>query len=562
MNNTDDNKTGFLVQGGILAFASILVRLIGLIYRIPLTRILGDAGMSFYSTAFEVYNIALLLSSYSLPLAVSKLIATRLARGESRNVKSVFRCALIFAISAGTIISTIIYFGAHYISSHLMNTYLSYIALKVLAPGLLIVAVLGVLRGYFQGYGTMVPTAISQIIEQILNAIVSIVAATYLYSYGKEVARIANVENKKLLPNAYGAAGGTLGTVTGAMLALVFLVVAIIVFNKRYKTGKSKLVINAKIQSNNKEKIESRKQIFKILFMTIVPIILSSVIYNICNIMDQAIFNHTMDLQGVEYEQYAKMLGIYTGKFLLLVNLPLAIANALGASSVPSISTSLVKGRIEDIKSKIALTIRFAMLVAIPCFAGYLFMASPILKLLFNDTKLLSSFILMSGSIMVVFYGMSTVTNAILQGLDKMTYPIKNALISLGIHLVFLFTFLYLFKMGIYSVVIANCIFSLSMCILNHRDIRKICGYKQEIAKTFALPYLCSLVMGLITRLVYEGLSLALNSNISTVISLLVAVLVYIVMIIKTKTITKEELSKMPKGNLIVKILTNTKLLK
>ncbi|MDF2804985.1 MAG: hypothetical protein K0S61_4890, partial [Anaerocolumna sp.] len=202
-------KSDFLVQGSILAIASIIVRLIGLLYRLPLTNIIGDEGMGYYSQAFSIYNIALILSSYSLPLAVSKLVATRLANKEYRNSYRIFLCSLGFAVLVGTIMSLIVFFGADFLATVIFKTPGSAIPLKILAPTIFVFAV----RGYFQGKRTMVPTAISQILEQVINAVVSIVAAYYFISERSASDSMS----------AYGAAGGTLGTFVGASVALIFL---------------------------------------------------------------------------------------------------------------------------------------------------------------------------------------------------------------------------------------------------------------------------------------------------------------------------------------------------
>ena len=199
----------FLIQGMILAAAGIISRLIGLAYRIPVNNILGDEGQGFYGCAFSIYNIALLLTSYSLPLAVSKLVSARVAGKQYKNAARIFKSALMFALVVGTMVAGVIFFLSDFIAGTIMKLELSAYALRVLAPGLLIVAVMGVLRGYFQGMGTMLPTAASQIIEQIVNAIVSIIGASYLVEMGKKAAESKTVPS---LPAAYGAAGGTLGT--------------------------------------------------------------------------------------------------------------------------------------------------------------------------------------------------------------------------------------------------------------------------------------------------------------------------------------------------------------
>ena len=159
-------KDDFLMQGMILAVAMVLTKVIGVVYRIPLTNILGDEGNGFYGYAFEVYAMTLMLSSLSIPTAVSKLVAARVAMRQRRNAFRVFVCAFLLSAAVGLVVTLLIFFGADAISLHMMKSPLSSYALKVLSLGLLIVAILGVLRGYFQGLGTMLPTAVSQIIDR------------------------------------------------------------------------------------------------------------------------------------------------------------------------------------------------------------------------------------------------------------------------------------------------------------------------------------------------------------------------------------------------------------
>ena len=163
------------MQGAILAATALITKIIGLAYRIPVTNIMGAEGNGYYGMVFQVYNLALMLTSYSLPTAVSKLVSARVATGQYRNAYRVFRGAMTFAIIAGGIVTAIVFFGAGFIATDIMKMDLSVYALRVLAPCILVVAFLGVFRGFFQGFGTMIPTAVSQTVEQIINAIVMII---------------------------------------------------------------------------------------------------------------------------------------------------------------------------------------------------------------------------------------------------------------------------------------------------------------------------------------------------------------------------------------------------
>ena len=291
--------SNFLVQGSILAAASIISRIIGLIYRLPMTDIIGDTGNNYYSCAFEIYNIMLIISSYSLPLAVSKLVSAHMAKGQRRQAYQVFKGALLFAILAGTVVALIVYFGAE-LFTEILQTPLSVFALRILAPVLVVVAVLGVLRGFFQGLGNMIPSAVSQIIEQIVNAIVSIWAAYVLYQYGTKVGAVLGNPDKYAA--AYGAAGGTLGTNLGAVSALLFMIFVFYAYMRNFKK---------KMRRERKIEVDSFAYTMKILVITIIPVLLSTTIYNISGILDQGIFKNIATLQGYASEECTRYVREY-----------------------------------------------------------------------------------------------------------------------------------------------------------------------------------------------------------------------------------------------------------
>ena len=536
-------NSSFLIQGMILAAAGIVTRLIGIAYRIPVNNILGDEGQGFYGCAFSIYNIALLLTSYSLPLAVSKLVSARVSKREYKNAMRIFKGALLFAIIVGALVGIFVFACADFIAGDIMSLRLSAYALRVLAPGLFIVAVMGVVRGFFQGMGTMVPTALSQIVEQIINAIVSIIGASYLIEIGKKA-----VESKKnpSLPFAYGAAGGTLGTVSGALIGLLFLLAVFWVFYPSLKR---------KTQRDKARDLEDYGDIYKILLLTIAPVILSTAIYNISETLDQGIFSNIMVAQGHTEKETAELLGMFTGKYNTLINIPLAIANALGAALIPSLTATVATGSRRDINAKINMVIRFVMMIAIPCFVGFLVMAEPVLDLLYSGNIEIPARMLQLGAITVVFYCLSTVTNAILQGVNKMTTPVKHGAISLGVHLIGLYIMLIAFKWGIYAVVAGNIIFSLSMCILNGRALKKTTRYKQEVNRTFITPLKAAVVMGIVTFLINLLVGLILPKAITTLLALVIAVATYGIALLKFNAFTSDEIVALPKGAKIYKFL-------
>ena len=527
----------FLLQGSILAVAGVITKIIGVVYRIPLTNIVGSEGMGYYGVAFSIYTIALMLTSYSLPLAVSKLVSARVAVGQYRNAYKVFRCAMMFAVVAGGAVALIIFLGADFIASTVMQLDMSVYALRVLAPCIFVVAVLGVMRGFFQGNGSMMPTALSQVLEQIVNAAASIVGAFVLLKIGKE---LGETRGDASYGPAYAAAGGTVGTIAGAAFALLTVMFVFSVYRSVYKK---------KLRRDRSRKKESFRRIYHILLLTIAPVILSATVYNISDFLDTAIFNNVMAAQGYQKTEYASFMGIFNSQYNTLVNVPLSVSSALAASLIPSLVTTVQTGSRKQVHNKITMVTRFNMMIAIPCAVGFLILAKPIMDLLFyaEDNKM-AALMLQLGAISVIFFCLSTVTNSVLQGLDDMMTPVRNAAISLLIHTLSLLLMLVVFKWNIYAVVISKIVFSGAICILNAHALRERIGYVQEQKQTFIIPICASGIMGAVTVVVHLVFELFAGAKIATVTALFAAVAAYGVALVLLGGVTEEEMQNMPKG--------------
>ncbi len=544
-------ESNFVVQGSILAIASIVVRIIGIAYRIPMINIIGDEGMGYYGTAFNVYNIALLLSSYSLPLAVSKMVSVRLARKQYRNSVRILRAALVYATVVGALAAAVIWFGADFFAREVFFMPYASFALKTLAPTVWIMAYLGVFRGYYQGQGTMVPTALSQVFEQIVNAIVSVAAGSWLFNQAIKV-EILRGESGSGYSNSWGAAGGTIGTGAGAFTALVFLLLLFAAYQR---------TIRKKVRRDRSGSLESYGTITKILFFTVVPVVVSSAIYNVNSVLDNGLLAYNFKSLGME-EEFISQWGVYTGKYHLLINVPMAVSNALSSSLIPSVSRAVATGDRRMVKKKVAAAIRFSLLIAIPSAVGLTVLAGPVNNLLFSGDNDLAVQMTLYGSIAVVFYSVSTVTNAILQGIDRMRLPIVHALTALVLHLAAMEVMVLVFHMGIFSMVFANILFAVIMCFLNHRSIRKILGYRQEVKKTILLPAAASAVMGAAAVGVYKLIHLGIQSNaVCTLGAVAAAVAVYGVLLVKLGCLDEDELHQMPGGTRLLQMFRKLRLM-
>lgn len=541
-----------LLQGSILAAASLIVRLIGLVYRIPLTRIVGDEAMGYYSTAFEFYNLALLLSSYSLPLAVSKLVSSRQVTGRHTDSRRVLRVGLCFGLIAGGLASSVVYFGADVYARFNDSPGIA-IPLRVLAPTIFVFAVMGVVRGFFQGYGNMVPTALSQIIEQIVNAAVSVGAAVIMMKKYADDPMVS----------AYGAAGGTWGTFLGACAGALSLVAIFLIQRRGYAQ---------KVAGDRDREAERYAQILKILLITVIPVVISQTVYQISGTIDVSIFHRTMSKKGIDEETRNIWLGIYSNKYRLLTNVPVAIASAMGTAIVPSLVAEIAAGRKHRINEKIASAVKFNMVIAFPCAFGLMSLAGPILNMLYDDQRVLSVEMLRIGGIAVVFFALSTVTNGVLQGINHMFLPVWHSLIALIIHCGVLGILLNFTDLDSMALVACNILFALLVCIFNAISIRKLCGYRQEWRCTFIIPLISSAIMGAFADISYRVIykiteammptRTAVCNAASCILTIGGCVFVYFAALLLLGGVTADEIRDMPKGRTIASVLIKLRLLK
>ena len=539
---TNSRKSNFILQGGILGIAGILTRIIGMIYRIPVTNIIGPEGNGYYAAAYQVYTVMLLISSYSLPLAVSRLVSARFSRGEYKNADRLFKSALAFAFATGGGVCILLWFGADFFAVRLMSEPMSAIALKIFAPTLLIVALMGVIRGYFQGMGTMVPTAVSQIIEQIINAIVSILAAGWLVEYGKKVGALLRNESYAA---AYGAAGSTLGTSMGALMGLVFLLVMLMYVNAD---------IRSHVRKDKEKSPEGYRSLMYMLVMTVIPVIMSTAIYNVSELISNSMFNKIMIAKGFESTK-SYIWGVYSGEYKILLNVPIALSNAMSASVVPALTACMASRDIKGARRRVSQAMRFTMIIAFPCMVGLFVLADPIMHMLFKDGYEMAATMMKIGCINIILYSASTLSNGMLQGLGKMNVPVRNACISLIAHIGILYLLLTRTEFGIYSVIGANFCFALLMSLLNHTAIRRLIKYRQEKLRTFIIPAISAVIMGAVAAFINLLLNKTAGDVVSVVAAMAIGALVYGLVLIRLGGISSREIESLPMGKKIAYLL-------
>lgn len=554
MADKNSSKNNFIMQAGILAAAGIISRIIGLLYRGPLQSVIGNLGLGYYQSAYNYYTIILLISSYSIPSAISKAIAQKLGEKEYRNAHRLFHGAMIYVLVVGGIASLFLFFGAGLFVSGAAVT-----VLRTFAPTIFVYGILGVLRGYFQAHKSMAQTSVSQILEQIANAVVSVGAAYLLIQMFMGTMEVPADQAGQVMRATYGAVGSALGTGVGVLVALLFMA-GVYALNRG--------MILRRVQRDRHEHVDSYGQICKTITLVVTPFILSTAVYNLSSTVNNSIYTkwypslRNLDTVSI-YEKY----GIFSGQSLTMSNIPIAFASAMASAMIPSVAQLMAARDVKGAREKIGLAVKTTMVISIPCAVGLFVLAKPVISLLFTNKTAeelnLAAALLMTLSLSVIFYALSTLNSSILQGLGKVNTPIINAGISLVVQTVAAVLLLMFTRLDLYSIAIANTLYSGMMCVLNQWAVRRAVGYRQEIVKTFVIPAFASAFMGAAAWAIYEGLYMVTKSmRISVIPAIVIAAVVYFVMLILMRGITEQELRSFPKGYLLVKVAKKCRLLR
>ena len=536
------------MQAGILAMASMIVRVIGLLYRAPLTAIIGDEGNGYYGTAYNIYTIILMVSSYSMPSAISKLMAQKLAVGEYRNANRVFRCALTYGVLVGLVGSGLLFFGARFLVPDV-----AVCVLQVFAPTVFLFGILGSMRGYFQARGSMVQTSVSQILEQLANAVVSIAAAWLLMqtAVGADPTRRAQL----------GAMGSALGTGAGVLIALLFMVFCF----RRSKEGRK-----AEILSDATGKEEKYRIFLRDTILVITPFMLSGVIMNLTTSLNQTIYMRMLiDLKGAGETATTTLYGIFSNKAVVISNIPISIATAVSSAIIPGISAAYARRDETGARRQVGNAIRITSIIAIPSAVGLAVLARPITMLMFPQMESLelASSLLSLLAVTVIFYSISTITNAALQSIGRMNLPLVSAGIALVVQTVVLVLLLRFTDLDVRALVLVSILYSVMIFAVNQYYLRRFLGIRQDVRRDYLQPLVCAALMGAAAKAVYYLVSMAaepvenlpkgfyFRNLAATAAALLAAVLVYGYTMVRSGTIRRKDLLSMPKGQLLVRLM-------
>ena len=546
-----DQKTqNFIKSTAILAATSIFVKIIGAIYKIPLFNVLDDTGIGAFQVTYNVYTLILTIATAGVPVALSRMVSSAAATGKTGLVKRYYKVAMPAFALIGVATMLAMYFFADQLADA-MNNSLAAPGIKVLAPAVFFVCVISVYRGYAQGFENMVPTAASQALEVLCKAGFGIVLAVFLSRAGSDV--------------QYVSAGGIAGVTIGLGLCIPLLAW----FKRRIdRTMTAEIDIPG---GGGQSALPGRMRVFLQFMKVSIPITIGSSFMTIITVVDNSValgrVQWLLREQGVAEELIRNMssaeLGIYA-KGLTLYNLPSALIVPVAISVVPAIAAALARGREGEARSIMQSSIKLVNLFAMPACAGLMVLATPVMDVLFQDTRQIAVEVLIFLGAAAFFVCLQLVTTAILQANGNERLPMLSIPVGGAVKIALTYFLVGNPNFSILGCAIGSLVCFIVICAMNIVFIIKKVKERPKFGVVFLKPLLCTATMAVAAYFIYKlahtvGTGILGTGRMAVAaylaVAILIALLVFVSMIFVTRTITADDLKLVPKGEKLAKLL-------
>ena len=553
MNDQPIKKQTFLQGTAVLAMATVLVKLMGFLFKVPLNNIIGEDGFGYFNTAYDVYNVLLMISTTGLPVAMSRMISQAQTLGNHAQIKRIYRTSLYVFLTIGMVGSLGMLFFCRQLSVMVTTNENSWAAIAALAPCVLLICLVSAYRGFFQGQSNMTPTSVSQIFEAVTRLVVGLGLAWLVMKLtGKAYVRMQGIV---LAPGEtaqdYGditlAAGGAiLGVTLGSLISVVYL---------HHKFRQSNQIL-----SLGGGTAKSTRSTMKELLSIAVPITLGSAGLQIINLFDTMIYMRRLTgaLQWTE-KMVDSAKGVYNFCQTVFA-LPCSFIPTITIAVIPAITASLTRKDLAEAKATSESSVRTMALIAMPCAAGLFVMAEPVIRLLcstYTEDKIqLAATMLAILGLTVIFNSLVLLLNAIMQAHGDVVTPVVNMLIGGIIKIIVNYILVGQPNLNIVGAPIGTFICYISITALDLIAMKRHISARPAIFKNIIRPGLASAIMGAATFMVYRVLSNAISSwKLACLLSLAFAVVLYAVLVVFLRCLTYEDCMLLPKGEKIAKIL-------
>lgn len=547
----NNKKQSFMMNVLIILFSQIVVKLLGMVYRMAITNIqgFGDQGNGYYSAGFQVYTLLLAISSVGIPNAISKMTSERNALGDYKGAYKIFRSALILFAGIGLISSALLFFGADFIATHVINMERAKYVLMALSPSILFVCVSSVIRGYFNGMSDMKATSNSQILEQVFKCVFT-VGIVYVMS------RLVLFPADADLNSAAMAAGANFAT----SLATIFSCIYLVLFYLKRRKG-----IAEKLRSSSGETLNvPLKRMFINILLISIPISLGSIIAAINRIVDtatitrgiEAAFANGIDAYGnvvlnptlSELKDEAVRLAGILSKSDTLLNLPIAMNIAFATVLVPSVSGALAVGDKKTASKNVSYSLLISILLIVPCAVGYIALAEPIYKLIYPNATYGFDLLQLS-SIALIFIALNQTISGSLQGLGKVYAPATGLFIGCIAKFILNVILIRQPSIHIYGAPISSIVCQVISFSYGFTVLCKNMPVKVGFTKYILKPVVSAVLMGISAWGSYKLMMMLTNINIISIfVAIMIAVLVYFALVITLRVLDDEEIKMLPMG--------------
>ena len=523
---------GVLKGTAIIGMAGIVVKILGAIFRIPLTNWVGSVGMSYYQVAYNIYNAFILMAIAGFPVAISRLVSENLARKQNENAQKIFRVATALMGIIGGLSAGVCFFGADFLATKVGNPPAA-MALRSIAPALFFVPILSAFRGFFQGRRNMRPTALSEIIEQLFRVIVGFILARVFLSKG--------------LPET--AAGASFGATVGSIIALCFMLMVFWLYRNILR--REKIV--------GKEYLEDTKSIAKKILFIAVPIIIGAEIMPIMYTIDMSIIMRRLQATGWTQEESKYLYGLMSGYCNSLIAMPEFLIQAIAISMVPSIAFARAKGARREMEHNISIGYKLTTLIAFPCMIGLLVLSKPILLLLFPSKAsealdAVPTFMILTISIVTIaLYETST---GALQAIGKQVIPVRNVAVGALAKIILTFVLVGIRGINVKGAAISSVVAFFIAFILNELAVKKHTGFEINFMEVYIKPFIAAAVMGAFAFGGYKLLALLMGNSLATCFGILIGVIVYAVLVVTMKIATPDEIAEIPYGHKLNRLIS------
>ena len=523
-------KQNFLQGTALLALATAIVKVIGALYKIPLNAIIGEQGFGYFNTAYEIYNVLLMISTAGLPVAMSRMISQASSLEHYGQVRRIYATARGIFLALGITGSLLMTLFCRQLAAF-QNQPDAWAAIGCLGPCVLLICIMSTFRGFFQGQGNMLPTSISQVLEAITKLIVGMLAALALLKFTGSIPL---------------AAGGAILGVTASCLLSAF-----------YLFGRFRRSFRTLPETN--EEVSSFRDTAKGLLIIAIPITVGSASLQLLTMLETKIYMGQLLSHGWSQAQADTMRGIY-GMTQTIFNMPCSFITPITISIIPAITSQLTLNNAAEAKATEESAARITGLISMPCAFGLAVLAEPVTALLGGYTgerlALASSLMTVLG-FSIMFNAVVLVTTAIMQAHGHVNRPVVNMFAGGVLKLVVVYILTGNPAIGILGAPLGTLMCYIAICVLNLASLRKLLKESPAILKNLARPFCAAAIMGALTYLSLLGLkALGIGSRLILCGGPIgVGVVVYCLMAVKLKVITREDCLLLPKGAKIAKLL-------